>query len=327
MRRREFITLLSGAAAWPLAARAQQGERMRRIGVLLFGREGNPNALDYIAEFRQRLQELGWIEGRNLRIDVRFAGGDADRLRAYAAELVALAPDVLVGRGPAPRALQQATSTLPIVFTDTTDPVGGGLVASLARPGGNITGFAGEEYTTSSKQLELLKEIAPGVTRVAVIRDPTAPGQQARFGMVQGAANVLRVDVRPIDPRTADAIERDVAALARGPGGGLLVPPSSTANLHSDLIIGLAARHRLPAVYADRDWVVNGGLISYGPVLTGTSRLAAGYVDRILRGEKPADLSVQSPTKFEFVINRKTAAAIGLEIPPSMLARADEVIK
>jgi ABC-type uncharacterized transport system substrate-binding protein len=328
MRRREFITLLSSAAAWPLAARAQQpGERMRRIGVLMYLAADDPEGQARLAAFAQALKQLGWNEGRNLRIDTRWAR--ADDLHRHAAELVALAPDVLVAAtGTATVApLLQATRTVPIVFVTVVDPVGAGFVASLARPGGNATGFTIYEYSMSGKWLELLKEIAPSVTRAAVLRDPAVASGIGQFGAVQIVAPSLGVEVTPVDIRDAGEIERAVSAFASGSNGGLVVTGSAGAIVHRELIATLAARYRLPAVYPARYSVNAGGLISYGPDLIDQFRRAAGYVDRILKRERPADLPVQAPNKYEVVINLKTAKTLGLEIPPTLLARADEVIE
>jgi putative ABC transport system substrate-binding protein len=328
MKRREFITLLGGAsAAWPLAARAQQPERMRRIGVLMTGAAADPEGQARLTGFLQGLQELGWTAGRNARIDYRWAADDPDR-RKYVAELVALTPDViLASTSPSVAALQQASRTVPIVFAAVTDPVGQGFVGSLARPGGNTTGFALYEYGISTKWLELLKEIAPGVMRVAVVRDPTLPFTSGELGAIQGAAPSLRVEVSPLGARDAGEIERNITEFARGSNGGLIVLGSPSTAAHRDLIITLAAQHRLPAVYTTRYFVTGGGLMSYGPDRVDLYRRAAGYVDRILKGEKPADLPVQAPTKYELVINLKTAKALGLDVPPMLLARADEVIE
>ena len=328
MKRREFITLMGGAAAWPLAARAQQPERMRRIGVLMTTAADDPEGQARLAAFVQGLQQLGWTDGRNMRIDTRWAGGNADDIRRHAAELVALAPDVILAPGSATVGpLLQATRTVPIVFVHVPDPVGAGFVDSLARPGGNVTGFIFLEYATSGKWLELLKQVAPSVTRAAVIRDAALTSGTGRFGAIQSAAPSLGVEVSPVNVRDAGEIERVVAAFARTPNGGLIVTAGALSSVHRDLIITLAARHRLPAVYGNRHFVTAGGLISYGPDLIDQYRRAAGYVDRILKGEKPADLPVQAPTKFELVINIKTAKALGLEVPPTLLARADEVIE
>jgi putative ABC transport system substrate-binding protein len=328
LRRRRFITLLGGAAAaWPLAARGQQAERVRRIGVLMNLASDDAEGQARLAAFHQGLQQLGWTVGRNVQIDYRWSAGNADYIRKFAAELVALAPDVIVSTGsPSVAVLQQATRSVPIVFTAVVDPVGGGLVASLARPGGNATGFMLFEYSTSGKWLELLKEIAPRVMRAAVIRDPTLTAAVAQFAAIQGAAGSLGVELSPIDMRDAGEIERAVTAFSRVSNGGLIVTASGSSARRS-LIITLAARHKLPAVYAFRYFATSGGLISYGPDIIDPFRRAAGYVDRILKGEKPADLPVQTPTKYELVINLKTAKALGLEVPPTLLAHVDEVIE
>ena len=329
MKRREFITMLGvSAAAWPLAARAQQAERMRRIGVLVGATADDLDAQARIRAFRQRLQQLGWTEGRNVRIDFRWPAGSADNARKYAAELVALAPDViLAGGGSTVVQLLQATRAVPIVFANVPDPVGAGFVDSLARPGGNATGFTNFEYSISGKWLELLKEIAPGVTRAAVLRDAAITAGVGQFAVIQSVAPSLGMDVSPVNVRDAAEIERAVAAFVRSPNGGLIVTGSALAGVHRDLILALAARHKLPAVYSQRLFVAAGGLISYGSDFIDQYRRAAGYVDRILKGEKPADLPVQAPTKYELVINLKTAKALGLVMPPSVLARADEVIE
>jgi putative tryptophan/tyrosine transport system substrate-binding protein len=328
VKRRDFITLIGGAAAWPLAARAQQPERMRRVGVLMHLAADDPEGQARIAAFTQGLQELRWTIGRNVRIDYRWAAGDAERGRKYAAELVALAPDVILAAGGAVVApLLQASRTVPIVFAQTPDPVGAGFVASLARPGGNATGFTIFEFGMGGKWLELLKEIAPRVTRAAVLRDAALAAGIGQLGAIQSLAPSFGVELSPIDVRDAGEIERAVTAFARSPNDGLLVTGSALATVHRDLIVALAARHRLPAVYTLRLFVAAGGLISYGPDSIDPYRQAAGYVDRILKGEKPADLPVQAPTKYELVINLKTAKALGLEVPPSLLARADGVIE
>jgi putative ABC transport system substrate-binding protein len=330
MRRRQFITLLGGAAAaWPLAAHAQQPGGMRRIGVLMASAADDLESQARVAAFVQGLAQLGWSNGRNVRIDTRWATTNADDLRRHAAELAALAPDVLVaGTGTATAApLLQATRTVPIVFVVVIDPVGAGFVASLARPGGNATGFTTFEYGLSGKWLELLKQIAPGVTRAAVLRDPAVASGIGQFGAVQAVAPSLGVELSPVDVRDAPEIERAVTSFARFGNGGLIVTPSPLSTRHRDLIIMLAARHRLPAVYAWRYFVTAGGLISYGPDSIDQYRQAAGYVDRILRGEKPADLPVQSPTRYELIINLKAAKALGLEVPATLLARADEVFE
>jgi putative ABC transport system substrate-binding protein len=328
MQRREFITLLGGAAvAWPLAARAQQPDRMRRIGALA-GIEDDAEGQARFAAFLQGLQQLGWTDGRNVRIDYRWGGGDADNIRKHAAELAALAPDVILAAGAAVVGpLLQATRTVPIVFVIVPDPVGAGFVDSLARPGGNATGFINFEYSISAKWLELLKQITPGVTRAAVLRDPAITAGTGQFGAIQSVAPSLGVEVSPVNVRDAGEIERAVTAFARSSNGGLIVTGSALAVVHRDLIVTLAARHKLPAVYFIRSFVAGGGLISYGPDYFDQFRRAAGYVDRILKGEKPADLPVQAPTKYELVINLKTAKALGLTVPQSVLARADEVIE
>jgi putative tryptophan/tyrosine transport system substrate-binding protein len=329
MRRREFITLLGGAAAsWPLAARAQQGERMRRIGVLMAQTANDPEGQARLAAFLQGLQELGWSVGRNMRIDIRWSAGNAADAQKYAAELVALAPDlILASTTPSVEALLRTTRTVPIVFTVVSDPVAAGFVDSLARPGGNATGFITFEYGLAAKWLELLKEIAPGTSRAAVLRDPTMTAGIGQFAAIQTAAPSLGIEVVPMNVRDADEIERAVSAFARAGNGGLIVTGSPLAQLHRDLIIAVAARYRLPAVYSNRFFVADGGLMAYGPDLVGQHRPAARYVDRILRGEKPAELPVQAPTKYELVINLKTAKALGLDVPPTLLARADEVIE
>ena len=327
MNRRAFITLIGGAAAWPLAARAQQRGRMRRIGVLMNLASDDAEGQARLAAFHQGLQQLGWTVGGNVQIDYRFGEGDAERYRRSASELVALAPDVLVTTGaPAVEALQRTTRTVPIVFVTVTDPVGGGLVASLARPGGNTTGFTLSEYGVSGKWLELLKQIAPNVTRAAVLRDPVAVGI-GQFAAIQAVAPSLQVELSPIDARDVAEIERAVTAFAKQPNGGLIVSASAFTIIHRVLIITLAAKHELPAVYPYRFFVAGGGLISYGPDPRDQFRLAAGYVDRILKGEKPADLPVQDPTRFVTARNMKTAKALGLEVPSTLLARADEVIE
>jgi putative tryptophan/tyrosine transport system substrate-binding protein len=329
VKRRAFITLLTGAAAWPIAARAQQRERMRRIGVLMYGTADDPEAPPRISAFAQGLQERGWMVGSNVRIDYRWGASDLDRFRRYAAELVALGPDVILATaGSIVGALQQASRSVPIVFVTTVDPVGSGFVASMARPGGNATGFTAHEFSMGGKWLELLKELAPRLTRVAVIRDPFVPAGSAGFAAIQTVAPSFGVELIPVGVRDADEIERSIAAFTRGSNDGLImVGPPSSAQVHRDLIITLAARHRLPAVYSATLFVTAGGLMSYSIEAIEQYRRAADYVDRILKGEKPADLPVQAPTKYELVINLKTAKALGLEIPPTLLARADEVIE
>jgi putative ABC transport system substrate-binding protein len=329
MKRREFITGLGGAAAsLPFAARAQQPNRMRRIGVLQAVAANDPEGPIRMAGFLQVLQQLGWTEGRNLRIDIRWASADADLYRKYAAELVALTPDVILATAsPTVAALQAATRTVPIVFAHAVDPVGAGFVDSLARPGGNATGFTLFEYSMSAKWLELLKEIAPRVTRVAVLRDPAAAAGTGQLGAIQSVAPSFGVELNPVNLRDSSEIERVVTAFARSPNGGLIVTASPLALLHRELIVKLAARHEMPAVYNLRSFVTSGGLISYGPDIVDNYRRAAGYVDRVLKGEQPADLPVQAPTKFELVINLKTAKALGIEVSANMVARADAVIE
>jgi putative tryptophan/tyrosine transport system substrate-binding protein len=330
VQRREFITLLGGAAvAWPRATRAQQADRIRHVGVLESRTADDPEGKVRVAVFAQGLRELGWTDGRNMRIDYRWAAADADRYRTYAAELVALAPDVILASSSASvTALQETTRTVPIVFVNVIDPVGAGFVASLARPGGNSTGFTLFEYSLSGKWLELFKEIAPNLTRIAILRDPAIAAGIGQFAVIQAMAPPsFGVELSPIDERDGGEIERDIAAFARAPNGGLIVTASSGAVAYRELIITLAARHRLPAVYPFRYFVTSGGLISYGPDTTEQYRRAAGYVDRILKGQKAVDLPVQAPTKYELAINLKTAKALGLTVPPSLLARADQVIE
>ena len=329
MRRRDFFILLGGAAtAWPLAAWAQQPEQMRRIGMLINRTADNPEGQAAVAAFRQALQQLGWSDGRNAQINIRWGVNDVERDRRDAAELVALAPDVILAGGTlSVTALQHITRSLPIVFVGVTDPVGAGLVDTLARPGGNVTGFMLLEYSSSGKWVELLKQVAPLVKRVGVLRDTANPAGIAQFGAIQGAAQSLGVEVSPVSVRDAGEIERAVAALARSANAGLIVTGSASASAHRDFIIALAATHKLPAVYPNRYMVADGGLISFGADVIDQYRRAAGYVDRILKGEKSADLPVQAPTKYEIVINQKTAKALGLTVPPPLLARADEVIE
>ena len=327
-RRREFVALLGSlAAAWPLAAWAQQAERVRRIGVLINLTADDPEGHARITAFAQGLQEAGWTTGRNVRIDYRWGGAGADAMAKYAAELVALAPDVILAATSSSVApLQRITRTIPIVFVQVIDPVSAGFVASLARPGGNATGFL-IEYGFSGKWLELLKEVAPHITRAAVIRDPTGLAQMGQMGAIQSVAPALGVELRPVEARDAGEIERAITAFARSGNGGLIVLSGNASLAHRGLIITLAARERLPAVYSDRVFVAGGGLMSYDTNRTEQYRRAAGYVDRVLKGENPADLPVQAPTKYELAINLKTAKALGLEIPPTLLARADEVIE
>jgi putative tryptophan/tyrosine transport system substrate-binding protein len=329
MRRRDFIKgIVGAAAAWPLAARAQQAARMRRVGVLMPTDADDPEGQARMAAFLQGLQQWGWTVGGNVRVDIRWTAGEAERIRKAVTEIVALAPDVVFANttavvGP----LLQATRTVPIVFAVVADPVGAGYVNSLARPGGNATGFTVFEYGIAGKWLELLKQIAPGITRAAVIRDATISAGLGLFGAIQSAAPSVGLEVTPVNMHDATEIETGVTAFARSPQSGLIVLPSPLAVFHRDLIARLAARYKLPAIYPNRLFVAAGGLISYGSDLLDQNRRAAGYVDRILKGEKPADLPVQAPTKYELVINLKTAKALGLEVPPTLLARADEVIE
>jgi putative ABC transport system substrate-binding protein len=331
LNRREVVALLGTAAAWPLAARAQQGERMRRIAVLGGGTNrdvGDPRSQPNSAAFLQALQQLGWTDGRNVRIDYRWPAGDGDKARKYAAELVALAPDVILAVSPTSLVpLLQATRTVPIVFVAVSDPVGAGFVDSLARPGGNATGFMVFEYDLSGKWLELLKEVVPGVTRAAVLRDSATPTGIGQFAVVQSVSRSVGVDVSPLNLPDAGEIEPALATFARRGNSGLIVTASSLSLVHRELIVALAARHKLPAVYWERVFVAAGGLISYGPDRVDHFRQAAGYVNRILKGEKPADLPVQAPTKYELVINLKTAKALGITVPLPLLGRADEVIE
>jgi putative tryptophan/tyrosine transport system substrate-binding protein len=328
LQRRKFITLLGGAAAWSRAARAQQPGRMRRIGVLMSFAEDDPEGVARNAAFLQALTQLGWSDGRNVRMEYRWGASGPDRSRKYAAELAALAPDVVLASGNSTLApLLQATRTVPIVFANVTDPVGAGFVDSLARPGGNATGFILFEYGISGKWVELLKEIASGVKRVAVLRDPAIAAGTGQFGAIQSVAPSFGVELSPVNVRDAAEIERAVTAFARSSNGGLIVTGSGLAHIHRNLIITLAARYKLPAVYYARYFVTDGGLLSYGPDTVDVYRRAAGYVDRVLKGEKPADLPVQAPTKYELVINLKTANALDLTVAPTLLARADEVIE
>jgi putative tryptophan/tyrosine transport system substrate-binding protein len=327
MRRREFIAGL-GAAAWPISAGAQQ-KRVRRVGVLVAGRQGDPIVQERIAVLRKQLDQLGWTDGRNLQIDYRFVDlADPEQLNRNVAELVASTPDVIVAStSPAVRVLQLATRTVPIVFPGAFDPVGGGIVESFARPGGNATGFASSEFSTAGKHLELLKQMVPGMTRAAVLRDPTAIGELGVFGAIQAAGSSLRVEVSPLDNRSAAVIERGITNFAGTPNSGIVAPSSVTTLRYRDVLINLAARLKLPAVYGVRVFAEEGGLLSYGPDQISMWRESASYVDRILRGEKPANLPVQLPSKFELVINLKTAKALGLTVPETLLATADEVIQ
>ena len=328
MTRREFIALLGGAAAWPLAARAQQPNRMRRIGVLLPATADDPQRQVWFGAFLQGLAQSDWIIDRNVQIDTRWATANVDAVRRHAAELAALAPDVILASGASTVGpLLQTTRTVPIVFAAVADPVGAGFVNSLARPGGNATGFMAFEYSISGKWLELLKQIAPSVTRVAVLRDSSITSGIGQFGVIQAMAPLLMVEVSHVNVHDATEIERSLMSFARFSNGGAIITAGGLPYIHLNLIVRLAAQHRLPAVYFERAFVAAGGLISYGPDLVDQFRRAAGYVDRVLKGEKPADLPVQAPTKYETVINLKTAQALGLEIPPTLLARADEVIE
>jgi putative ABC transport system substrate-binding protein len=329
VKRRTFISILGGAAAtWPLAARAQQADGMRRIGVLMDLAASDPEGQVRIAAFRAELSRLGWADGGNARIDIRWGAGVANRMREYAEELVALKPDAILASGsPSVGALQQSTIKLPVVFASVADPVGAGFVASLARPGGSITGFMLLEYSIGTKWLELLKDVEPRVTRVAVLRDPTLASGSGQFGAIQAVASSFGVELSPIGMRNASEIEDAVNVFARGAKGGLIVTASTLATLHRELIVALASRHRLPTVYSNRLFVTGGGLLSYSPDRIDQFRQAAAYIDRILKGEKPADLPVQAPTKYELVINLKTAKVLGLTVPDTLLARADEVIE
>jgi putative ABC transport system substrate-binding protein len=326
--RREFIATLGSAAAWPLAARAQQSDQMRRVGVLTSLAADDAEARFGNAAIEQELRQRGWTVGRNLRIDYRFGAGNPDGIRKHAAELAALAPDVVMATGsPAVAALRHVVHAVPIVFVSVVDPVGAGFVESLARPGGNATGFLLFEYSMSGKWPELLKEIAPRVTRAAVLRDSDVAAGAGQLGAIQSVASQLGMELRPVGVRDAGEIEHSLAAFTNGSNGGLIVTASASAVVHSELIIALATKYRLPAVYNQRAFAAAGGLISYGPDLLEQYRRAADYVDRILKGEKPVDLPVQAPTKYELVINLKTAKALGLEVPPTLIARADEVIE
>jgi putative ABC transport system substrate-binding protein len=328
IKRRQFIAGLGVAAAWPVVAWAQQGDRVRRIGVLLPITADDMEYRARVGAFLQGLGQLGWTIGGNVRIDARWATTDAAEVRRHAAELAALAPDVILATGTSTvRPLLQATRTVPIVFATASDPVGGGYVESLSRPGGNVTGFMVSEYSMGGKWLELLKQIAPSITRAAVLRDATQGSGTSQFGAIQAVAQSFRLEVNPINMHDASEIERAVATFGRGSNGGLIVTAFAAAQLHRDLIIALAARHKLPAVYYERNFVVAGGLISYGPNFVDQYRQAAQYVDRILKGEKSADMPVQVPTKYETVLNLKTAKALGLTIPETLLATADEVIQ
>jgi putative ABC transport system substrate-binding protein len=328
MKRRNFMSLLGGAAAWPFAARAQQPEPMRRVGVLMQIAEGDAESKIQVAEFLRELRELGWVVGRNVKLDTRWAGGDSDRIRKYAAELVALAPDVvLASGGTVVGALQQASRTVPIVFVNVTDPIGRGYVASLAEPGGNATGFTSFEFGIGGKWLELLKQIAPGVARVAVLRDPVITAGMGYLAAIHALAPSFGVEVSPDDVRVKSDMERAIAAFARTPNGGLIVTPDPAAIAHREVIIALASQYRLPAIYPFRYFAAEGGLISYGPNAIEQFRRAASYADRILKGEKPGNLPVQAPTKFELAISLKTAKALDVAVPQMLVSRADELIE
>src|SRR6266446_10156375 len=328
LRRREFITLLGGAAAAPFTAHAQQPTKMRRIGVLMGGNADNPEGQERLAAFLETLQQLGWTDGHNLRTDIRWAQGDADSVGRYAKELVALEPDVILTSGTAPVApLLRATRIVPIVFASATDPVGAGFVDSLARPGGNATGFMQFEYSLAGKWPELLREIAPDVKRAAVLRDAALSSGIGQFAVIQAGAPSLGIEVSPINVLDAGEIERSITAFARFPNGGLILTASGLSSVHRDFVVRLAAQHKLPAVYPFPYIATVGGLIAYGPDLIDQYRRAADYVDRVLKGTKPADLPVQVPTKYELTINLKTAKDLGLAVPPTLLARADKVIE
>jgi putative ABC transport system substrate-binding protein len=328
MRRREFITMLGGAAAWPLAARAQQSQRMRRVGVLMSPAADGHESMAWYTAFLQGLEQLGWTDGRNLRTDIRWLGGDPERASKFAAELVALAPDVIMVAGSVGlEALLRATRTVPIVFALVADPVGAGYVKSLARPGGNVTGFMAFEYSLSGKWPELLKEIAPSVKRVAVLREAAVAAGVGQFAVIQSVAPSVGVEPSPIDLHDPVEIERAVAEFADSASGGLIVTPGPLSNRHRNLIVALAARYKLPAIYGQRFFATGGGLVSFGPNFADEFRGAAGYVDRVLKGEKPADLPVQVPTRYELIVNLKTANALGITFPPTLVARADEVIE
>jgi len=328
MKRRNFMSLLGGAAAWPFAARAQQPEPMRRVGVLMQIAEGDAESKIQVAEFLRELRELGWVVGRNVKLDTRWAGGDSDRIRKYAAELVALAPDVvLASGGTVVGALQQASRTVPIVFVNVTDPIGRGYVASLAEPGGNATGFTSFEFGIGGKWLELLKQIAPGMARVAVLRDPVITAGMGYLAAIHALAPSFGVEVSPVDVRVKSDMERAIAAFARTPNGGLIITPDPAAIAHREVIIALASQYRLPAIYPFRYFAAEGGLISYGPNAIEQFRRAASYADRILKGEKPGNLPVQAPTKFELAISLKTAKALDVAVPQMLVSRADELIE
>jgi putative ABC transport system substrate-binding protein len=328
MRRREFIALVGSAAAWPLAARAQQSDRIRRIGVLFYWSSSNREGQAGLAAFQKVLQQAGWTDAINVHFDIRWSEENAERIRQYAAELVALTPDVILANAtPSVAALQSLTRTVPIVFVTVSDPVGAGLVEAIARPGGNATGFMNFEYSLSGKWLELLRQVVPGLARAAVLRDAANPAAVGQFSAIQATAQPLGIELKAVNIRDAGEIEQALADFARSPNSGLIVTPTAEQSLHRDLIVALAAKLKLPAVYADPELVTTGGLIAYGPDRVDEFRRAGGYVDRILKGEKPGDLPVQAPTKYALAVNEKTAKALGLIIPPSLLATADEVIE
>jgi putative ABC transport system substrate-binding protein len=328
MKRRDFIAFVGGVAAWPLAANAQQQPKLRRVGVLMSTAESDAESQARMGAFLQGLKELGWTLERDLRVDIRWSPGDTNLYRSYAAELAALTPDVLVATNTSTvQALRQAAGNLPIVFASSVDPVGSGLVRSLAQPGGNITGFATRDFSMSAKWLELLREVLPGLSRVAVLRDTTTTGGIAQFGAIQAIASLYKVDLVAVDARDPRGIERDLAELGNAPNTGLIATSTAATSRFRSLVTTLALRHRLPGIYPDRASVAAGGLIFYGPDPVDQYRRAAGYVDRVLKGERPADLPVQMPTKYALIVNLKTAKAIGLTVPDAILARADEVIE
>jgi putative ABC transport system substrate-binding protein len=328
MKRRDFIAGIGATTAWPLtAARAQPASGTRRIGVLIPVSADSPSAQAYLTAFLQRLAQLGWTDGSNVRIDLRWGGANMDDIRTYAKELVALAPDVILTGATSLTSLRQATRTIPIVFVLVVDPVGGAHVETLSKPGGNVTGFMQFEYSLAGKWLELLKEVAPGVTRAAVLRDAAIPAGPGQFAVIQAVAPSMGIEVSAINVNDAAEIEQRLAAFARKPNGGLIVTVSALSVVHLGLIVELAARYKLPAIYFERYFATGGGLISFGADFVDQYRQAAGYVDRILRGEKPSDLPVQAPTRYQMIVNLKTAKALGIIVPPSVLARADEVIE
>jgi putative ABC transport system substrate-binding protein len=327
MRRRDFVAGVAGAAALPLVARAQQGERMRRVAVMMNAAPGDAQGQAYVAAIQQGMQERGWSVGRNVSIDLRWGGADREHWRRQVAEVLALTPDVIVAAGAILFEVKRASSTVPVIFSQAIDPVGAGMVMSMARPGGNATGFTQFDYNLAGKWVDLLREIAPGARRIGVLRDAVAPAGIGQWAIVQAAATTAGIEALPINPTDPGQIARGIAAFASEPNGGLIVTVGSSTGLHREAILAAAARHRLPAVYGSRNFAKTGGLLFYGPDLVGQYRRAAEYVDRILKGEKPADLPVQAPTRYELVVNLKTAKTLGLTVPPSLLARADEVIE